>query len=55
MHVVRRRRSLKAVETYEQVRFLIDFVEYLRAGDGGGAAVAAVDPEETKPEKGGSA
>ena len=28
---VRRRRSLKAVETYEQVRFLVDFVEYLRA------------------------
>ncbi|KAH8119472.1 phosphatases II [Phellopilus nigrolimitatus] len=32
--VVRRRRSLKAVETYEQVRFLVDFVEHLdsRAG-----------------------
>ncbi|KAI5118062.1 hypothetical protein M0805_006325 [Coniferiporia weirii] len=29
--VVRRRRSLKAVETYEQVRFLVDFVEYLDA------------------------
>ena len=28
--VVRRRRSMKAVETYEQVRFLVDFVEYLR-------------------------
>lgn len=27
--VVRRRRSLKAVETYEQVKFLVDFVEYL--------------------------
>ncbi|KAH9924424.1 uncharacterized protein B0H18DRAFT_431688 [Fomitopsis serialis] len=26
--VVRRRRSPKAVETYEQVRFLVDFVEY---------------------------
>ncbi|KAF5386052.1 hypothetical protein D9615_002426 [Tricholomella constricta] len=29
--VVRRRRSLKAIETYEQVQFLVDFVEYLRA------------------------
>lgn len=29
--VVRRRRSLKAVETYEQVRFLVDFIEYLDA------------------------
>ncbi|KAK7467414.1 hypothetical protein VKT23_004468 [Stygiomarasmius scandens] len=28
--VVRRRRSIKAVETYEQVKFLIDFIEYLR-------------------------
>lgn len=30
--VVRRRRSMKAIETYEQVRFLVDFVEYLRQG-----------------------
>jgi len=30
--VVRRRRSVKAIETYEQVRFLVDFVEYLAAG-----------------------
>lgn len=30
--VVRRRRSIKAVETYEQVKFLVDFVEYLRDG-----------------------
>lgn len=30
--VVRRRRSMKAIETYEQVRFLIEFVEYLREG-----------------------
>jgi len=30
--VVRRRRSMKAIETYEQVRFLVDFVEYLRHG-----------------------
>ncbi|KAJ7755692.1 protein-tyrosine phosphatase-like protein [Mycena maculata] len=28
--IVRRRRSIKAVETYEQVQFLVDFVEYLR-------------------------
>lgn len=28
--VVRRRRSLKAVETYEQVRFLVDYVKFLR-------------------------
>jgi protein-tyrosine phosphatase len=28
--VVRKRRSVKAVETYEQVKFLVDFVEYLR-------------------------
>jgi hypothetical protein len=29
--IARRRRSIKAVETYEQVQFLVDFVEYLRA------------------------
>lgn len=28
--LVRRRRSVKAVETYEQVKFLVDFVEFLR-------------------------
>jgi len=28
--VVRRRRSVKAVETYEQVKFLVDFVDFLR-------------------------
>lgn len=28
--VVRKRRGMKAVETYEQVCFLVDFVEYLR-------------------------
>ncbi|KAI9066623.1 phosphatases II [Trametes sanguinea] len=28
--VVRRRRSPKAIETYEQVKFLVDFVDYLR-------------------------
>lgn len=29
---VRRRRSVKAVETYEQVKFLVDYVDYLRHG-----------------------
>jgi len=28
--LVRRRRSMKAVETYEQVQFLVDYVDYLR-------------------------
>ena len=28
---VRRRRSAKAVETYEQVQFLVEYVEFLRA------------------------
>ncbi|SRR6266550_536857 len=28
--VVRSRRSTKAVETYEQVKFLVEYVEYLR-------------------------
>ena len=28
--VVRRRRSPKAVETYEQVLFLVEYIEYLR-------------------------
>ncbi|TDL25978.1 phosphatases II [Rickenella mellea] len=39
--VVRRRRSLKAVETYEQVKFLVDFVEYLDSG--GGASFGGSD------------
>lgn len=30
--VVRRRRSLKAIETYEQVKFLVGYVDYLRCG-----------------------
>ncbi|KAF9456078.1 hypothetical protein BDZ94DRAFT_1276568 [Collybia nuda] len=30
--VVRKRRSIKAVETYEQVKFLVEFVEYLKGG-----------------------
>jgi hypothetical protein len=29
--VVRRRRGVKAIETYEQVRFLVEFVEHLKA------------------------
>ncbi|KAJ3975192.1 hypothetical protein EV361DRAFT_538575 [Lentinula raphanica] len=29
--VVRRRRSMKAIETYEQVQFLVDFIEYLKS------------------------
>lgn len=28
--IIRRRRSVKAIETYEQVRFLVEFVEFLR-------------------------
>lgn len=32
--VVRRRRSLKAVETYEQVKFLVAYVEFMREGMG---------------------
>jgi hypothetical protein len=28
--LVRRRRSMKAIETYEQVEFLLDYVEHLR-------------------------
>lgn len=30
--VIRKRRSIKAIETYEQVKFLVDYVEFLRAG-----------------------
>ena len=29
---VRRRRSMKAIETYEQVKFLVDYINYLRHG-----------------------
>ncbi|KAF8629207.1 hypothetical protein AX17_005792 [Amanita inopinata Kibby_2008] len=28
--IVRKRRSMKAIETYEQVKFLVEFVEYLK-------------------------
>jgi hypothetical protein len=27
--IIRRRRSLKAIETYEQVKFLVGYVDYL--------------------------
>jgi len=30
--LVRRRRSMKAIETYEQVEFLVDYVDHLRRG-----------------------
>lgn len=33
LQVVRKQRSLKAVETFEQVKFLVDYVEYLRRDD----------------------
>jgi protein-tyrosine phosphatase len=29
---VRRRRGMKAIETYEQVKFLIDYIDYLQQG-----------------------
>lgn len=32
--VVRKRRSLKAIETYEQVKFLLEYVTYLQEGKG---------------------
>jgi protein-tyrosine phosphatase len=32
--VMRRRRSVKAVETLEQVQFLAEYVDYLREGVG---------------------
>lgn len=31
INLLRRRRSAKAIETYEQVRFMVDYVEFLRA------------------------
>jgi len=33
LQVIRKQRSLKAVETFEQVRFLVDYVEFLRKRD----------------------
>lgn len=32
IQVIRNRRNIKAIETYEQVRFLVAFVQYLAAG-----------------------
>ncbi|PSS30946.1 hypothetical protein PHLCEN_2v2515 [Hermanssonia centrifuga] len=40
--LVRRRRSLKVVETFEQVRFLVDYVEHLRGRAGRGVEVGSV-------------
>lgn len=37
---IRRRRSVKAIETYEQARFLIDFAELLREAQGSELALA---------------
>lgn len=37
IEVIRRRRSVKAIETLEQVQFLVEFVDYLRScGRAGG-------------------
>jgi protein-tyrosine phosphatase len=33
VYIIRRQRSVKAIETYEQVRFLLEFIEYLRDTD----------------------
>jgi protein-tyrosine phosphatase len=33
--IVRRRRSIKAIETFEQVKFLVEYVEFLRNGEDG--------------------
>ncbi|CAE6483742.1 unnamed protein product [Rhizoctonia solani] len=30
VYIIRRQRSVKAIETYEQVRFLLEFIEYLK-------------------------
>ncbi|CUA66715.1 hypothetical protein RSOLAG22IIIB_00162 [Rhizoctonia solani] len=30
VYIIRRQRSVKAIETYEQVRFLLEFIEYMR-------------------------
>ena len=32
INFVRRRRSMKAIETYEQVKFLVDYIDYLQHG-----------------------
>ncbi|KAG9097006.1 hypothetical protein FRC06_008105 [Ceratobasidium sp. 370] len=33
IYVIRRQRSVKAIETYEQVRFLLEFIEHVRHAD----------------------
>lgn len=33
VYIIRRQRSVKAIETYEQVRFLLEFIEHLRSAD----------------------
>jgi protein-tyrosine phosphatase len=33
VYVIRKQRSVKAIETYEQVRFLLEFIEHLRYTD----------------------
>lgn len=33
VYIIRRQRSVKAIETYEQVRFLLEFIEHLRTVD----------------------
>ena len=33
VYIIRRQRSVKAIETYEQVRFLLEFIEHLRSVD----------------------
>lgn len=43
--VVRRRRSLKAIETFEQVKFLVDFIEYLDAKGRAGSSSVNVEGE----------
>ncbi len=46
--LVRRRRSAKAIETYEQVRFIVEYVEYLQSL-GTAAAVPEVGVEALSP------
>ncbi|KJA27765.1 hypothetical protein HYPSUDRAFT_197926 [Hypholoma sublateritium FD-334 SS-4] len=40
--LVRRRRSIKALETYEQVRFVVEYVEYLQRGAAAAGTEAGV-------------
>ncbi|KIJ18988.1 hypothetical protein PAXINDRAFT_69706 [Paxillus involutus ATCC 200175] len=45
--VVRRRRSAKAIETLEQVQFLVEYVDYLRACGCAGEVSASVRKSDT--------